>query len=60
MSISVQELSTRIRNGSNPTIVLINNSGYTSERVYPRPCATLQRYLRDLGLPEYAQILRCF
>jgi hypothetical protein len=57
LHMTVQEISTIIRNGFKPTIILINNSGYTIERVIHGP---VQQYNDISEEWDYQNMLNFF
>jgi len=54
--MTVQELSSLIRNGVKPTIFVLNNCGYTTERLLHRESE--QRKYPDLANWDYSGLLR--
>lgn len=56
LQLSVQEISTMVRNGLKPTIVLLNNEGYTIERHINGPTAKYN----DISLWNWAHVLPLF
>ncbi|KAI9836762.1 MAG: hypothetical protein M1819_000927 [Sarea resinae] len=57
LQMTVQELSTVFRNGFNPLIILINNSGYTIERIIHGPT---QLYNDIAETWDHGHLLRFF
>jgi pyruvate decarboxylase len=56
LQLTVQEISTMIHNGLAPTIVVINNAGYTVERVIHGP----ERKYNDIDPWNYQSLLHFF
>ncbi|BGP38108.1 hypothetical protein JCM10449v2_002035 [Rhodotorula kratochvilovae] len=56
MQLSVQEVATMVRYGLNPTIVLLNNEGYSIERLINGPTAEYN----DISLWSWSHLLPLF
>ncbi|GAA5929418.1 hypothetical protein JCM3775_002336 [Rhodotorula graminis] len=56
MQLTVQEIATMVRYGLKPTIVLLNNAGYTIERFINGPTAQYN----DISLWDWSKVLPLF